>query len=451
MEKVLIRIASVLQIGRIGRFEQRVNRVHRQGGYVVIALAMIGLFGSAAAAAPMLNRVVGSLKASETGPVDQSGAACAAEHALWRLQHDPTLWGVMAGSPPSTTYQTPACGALSNADVDITALDEPPTGDDRFEITLTVSPDVVPQSTDVQFTYTMTVTNNDIVPHDISRVIVDPKWFFKPDAVAGTVSGITTDDPIRTCTFFGLFCQWEWDLFPYVEVPPFGGELQLIFTAEENKSFGSNWTGAEVRFDGVGTMSAPNSARIRFQDGNTLIMDQSVTPGFAAAGNLVTYDYTIRASNVGATPLTLEWIRNWSTQDFSYVFGSTEFDGASFADPSITSAGWIFELITLDSRSRYYWNVPPTTINPGDSVDLTYQLQASLEPGTYFSRASGYVSESPGGIWALLDLSTSTTGETAPIEVNQGFTIIAIHEGNTVEVTGIITANGIEVLSWKEF
>lgn len=214
-----------------------------------------------------------------------------------------------------------------------------------------------------------------------------------------------------------------------------------------------------MRFDGIGDQHSPNSARVRFQDDNALVLEQFVTPNVASAGGSTTFDYTVRAHNRGLTPLTLEWLRVWHDQDFSYVFGSTEFDTGSgpvsFADPAATSSGWLFdwfaEFVTLDSRSRYQWNVPPTTINPDSSVDLTYQLQAGLQPGTYFSRASGYVSEAPGGFWALLELSTSTTGETAEIEVFQGFTITATHEGSTVEVTGTITASGVEVTSWKEF
>lgn len=443
MEKLFKGIASFFRNGR------KAEKIRKQAGYVTISLAAIGLFGGIAAAVPVLNRVVGSLSASDTSPVDQSGAACAAEHALWRIENDPTLWTSMTGTPPSTNYQHPACGVLSNADINVTALDSPPSGDDRFRVALEVTPDVVPQSTDVQFTYNLVITNDDTVPHDITRVIVDPLLFFKPDAVPGTVTGITTDDPVETGCFFG-YCRWQWDLFPYVEVPPFGGEVILSFTAEDNRSFGSHWTGAEVRFDGVGSIDAPNSARLRFQNSNNLTMDQWVTPNIGSAGTPTIFDYTIRATNNGATPLTLEWLRNWSPADFTYVPGSTEFDGSSFSDPSITSSGWLYQLITLDSRDRYFWNVPPTTINPGSSVDLTYQLQGSLEPGTYFSRASGYVSEQPGGIFAFLELSTSTTGESAPIEIRQGFTITAVHEGTTVEVTGIVTSGGIEILSWKE-
>ena len=68
----------------------------------------------------------------------------------------------------------------------------------------------------------------------------------------------------------------------------------------------------------------------------------------------------------------------------------------------------------------------------------------------YASRASGHVSEQPGGIWAALELSTSTSGETAQVEVLQGFTVTAVHEGVTVIVTGDITESGVEVTSWKE-
>lgn len=268
MQRLLKPITSTYSVGPGGRVERRMDQARRQSGYIVISLAMTGLFGGAAAAVPVLNRVDSLLSASDTGPVNQSRAAFATEHALWRLQHDPALWGGMTGSPPSISYQHPACGALSNADVDITALEDVPTGDDRFDVALTVTP---------------------------------------------------------------------------------------------------------------------------------------------------------------------------------------EFNSGSFADPAVSSAGWLFEFITLDDRSRYFWNVPPTTINPGASIDLTSQMQAGLEPGTYFSRGSGYVLEAPGGFWALLELSTATTGETAQIEVTQGFTITAAHEGNTVTVTGINTATGIEILSWKEF
>ncbi len=443
---------------RFFRLEKKAEDVTRQGGYVVISLAAIGLFGGAAAAAPVLNRVVGSLNAGDTAPVDQSGASCAAEHALWRIENDPGLWTGMSGSPPTINYQHPACGVLSDADISITALDDPPTGADRFEIALEVAPDTLPTNTDVQFIYTLTITNDDIVPHDITRIIIDPKWFFAPDTVAGTTTGLTTDDPVRIGgSFFGLeYAKFQWDIFPHIEVPAFGGEVQLNFTAQDNRGTGSHFNGASVRFDGEGEYHAPNSARVRFQSSNDLLIEQFVTPGVSSAGNNTTYDYTIRATNTDDdAPITLEWVRAWHDQTFNYVFGSSMFDGASFADPSTVSSGWLFdwfaEFVTLDSRARHRWDVPPTTINPGSSVDLTYQMQASLEPGTYFSRASGYVSEQPGGIWALLELSTSTSGETAPVEVFQGFTVLAVHEGTTVEVTGTITENGVEVTSWKEF
>lgn len=447
-------------INRIFGIDKKADRARRQGGYVVISLAAIGLFGGAAAAVPVLNRVVGSLNASDTSPVAQSGAACAAEHALWRIENDPTLWTGMTGTPPTTSYQHPACGVLTDADIDVTALDNPPTGDDRFEVALEVSPKELPTNTDVQFTYTLTITNDDIVPHDITRVIIDPKWFFAPDTVSGSTAGITTDDPVRIGgSFFGLqYAKFQWDLATYVTVPPFGGEVQLIFTASDNRGAGSNFNGASVRFDGVGEIFAPNSARVRFQNDSDLLIEQFVSPGVASAGGNTTFDYTIRATNTGSSDITLEWVRGWHDQTFSYVFGSSNLDTGSgptsFADPSVTSSGWLFdwfsEYVTLDSRARYRWNVPPTTINPGSSVDLTYQMQASLEPGTYFSRASGLTAEQPGGIWALLELSTSTSGETAPIEVYQGFTVTAVHEGTTVEVTGTITATGVEIISWKE-
>ncbi len=445
------------RISRLFRIGQSTDSIRRQGGYAVISLATIGLFGASAAAVPVLNRIVGSLNAAETSPVSDSGASCAVEHAMWRLENDPTVWTGMSGSPPTISYTHPACGGTTQANVDIATLDNPPTGADRFEVALEVAPAVVPTNTDVQFVYTLTVTNNDIVPHDITRLVIDPKWFFAPDTVSGTTSGATTADPVRTGgSFFGLeWAKFQWDLFPYVQIEPFGGEVQISFTAQDNRGSGSHFSGGSVRIDGEGEFFAPNSARIRFQNNNDLKIEQFVTPGVVSAGGAVTYDYTIRATNQGSSDITLEWVRAWMDQDFAYQFGTSELESVSVSDPSITSSGWLFtffsEFVTLDSRARYQWNLTPTTITPGSSVDLTYQMQATLEPGTYYSRASGYISEQPGGIWALLELSTSTSGETAPVEVYQGFTITVVHEGTTIEVIGTISENGVEVLSWKEF
>ena len=141
MQRLLKPITSTCSVGAGGRVERRMDQARRQSGYIVISLAMTGLFGGAAAAVPILNRVDSLLSASDTGPVNQSSAAFATEHALLRHRHDPALWGGMTGSPPSISYQHPACGALSNADVDITALEDVPTGDDRFDVALTVTPE----------------------------------------------------------------------------------------------------------------------------------------------------------------------------------------------------------------------------------------------------------------------------------------------------------------------
>ena len=51
---------------------------------------------------------------------------------------------------------------------------------------------------------------------------------------------------------------------------------------------------------------------------------------------------------------------------------------------------------------------------------------------------------------ALLELSTSTSGETAQVEVFQGTMVTLIHEGMMITITGEITEDGIEVTSWKE-
>jgi hypothetical protein len=455
MEMLFKRIARTLRNSRIARFERNINRARHQGGYVVIALAMIGLFGGAAAASPVLNRVISSLSASEVGPVNQSGASCAAEHALWRLENDPTLWGGMTGSPPSTTYQEPACSVLSNADITIEALDDPPTGDDRISVELTVTPDAVAPNTNAQFTYTLKVTNDDVQPHNLTRLVIDPLLFFwNPDAVAGSTTGVTTADPIETGCYFG-FCRWQWDLASPVEVPAFGGEVSLSFTAEENRSFGAHWTGASARFDGIGTIDAVNSTRLWFRDSRRVLIEQFITPDAVEAGQSHIYDVTIRVTNLDSDPIEPWLIRAWTPEELDFVPGSAEWHGASQHDASLMESWWLQQFFTIfvhEFRKLYNFTiVNNTTINPGDSADLTYQVQGNLEPGVHYSRSSVLIDDEPQNlVWQNIVLSDDSTGETAPIEVTQGFTITATHEGVTVEVIGVITENGIEVLSWRE-
>ena len=441
MRTLLKRIASFV------RLNEKSKDFRRQGGYVVISLAAIGLFGGIAAAAPVLNRAVGALKSSDSSAVSQSGASSAAEHALWRLRNDPSLWSSMTGTPPMTTYTYDVLDSDTDANVEVESLTPPPVEDLR--VAMTVSPDVIEPSSSGQFTYTMTVTNDDIVSHQIDRVRVST-IVWDPDLVSGSVSGMTTDDPSTSCTYFFvlLYCRWTW--YPYDTVAGFGGESTLTWTAEDSKSGGSFFATAEVLFNNGETIEAPNSARVRFQTLNALDVYETVTPSSSAAGTTTTYDYTLTIENNSSDPLTLEWIRHWADPALSYVPNSSEFEGSPITDPSQVSSSWIYSLFTLDSRYRYQWSVLPTEINPGETKVLTFQMQGSLEPGTYYSRASVLVEEAYGGIFASLDLSTSTSGESAPITILQGFTVTAEHDGATVEVTGIVTADGIEILSWKE-
>jgi hypothetical protein len=120
MRQILSRIKSFIRIDRKRR------SFRRQGGYVVISLAAIGLFGGIAAAAPVLNRAVGSLKANDASPSNQSGARSAAEHAMWRLKNEPSLWSSMTGEPPAIDYTFAVVGSSVDANVDIIALSAPP-------------------------------------------------------------------------------------------------------------------------------------------------------------------------------------------------------------------------------------------------------------------------------------------------------------------------------------
>jgi hypothetical protein len=249
-----------------------------------------------------------------------------------------------------------------------------------------------------------------------------------------------------------------------VTIDPFGGEQTLSWTGTAFIVTGTFTMPAEVHIVGEGTFASEDVAQVRI-GGTDLDLDvqESVTPNERSAGVNTVYDYTLTVTNNDSSAVTVDWLRHWAPSDLSYRFGTSEINGTPVADPNGVSGGWLYRLsdflskiFTFDYRDRYVWDVPPTVINPGEQLVLTFEMEGGLDPGIYHSRGEVLVDEAPGGViedlvGTLLQLATAQSGEAAEITISQGFTITATHNGHQVIVSGYVMPDGIDILSWKEF
>ena len=408
-------------------------RAESQRGLAVFSLAIIGLLFTGMMAGPLLGRsALGLLSQTEESlaAVTGAGAASGAEYAFWLIGNDPDFLDSMTGSPPSATIDLVL--PTGTTTVTVTASSEPPP-DDGITATFTVSPNVAPPGETSTLTYTMTVTNDDNVPHEISRVETKT-WFWTPAYIPGSTTGFTTVDPSQ-----GGF--WRWDVSPPVEIPGFGGEVTMQYQVTGNEDWGTYWTTGSVRIVDVGTIDAPTTARVRFMDLNTLTIDTSVTPTEVSAGLSQTFTYAIDVTNSGADPLTMRWIRHYADDQFTYTPGSS--GGTTLSDPAVW---WN----PLTSRYTHEWSLGGLNLPGNSTTQLTFEMTAALVPGIHTTRSAIKVEEDEGWVHKFFDLSSFETGETAPITARRSYTINSTQGNAFVDVEAWLTASGADVISWLE-
>lgn len=419
-----------MRLSRAGNMPARgpVSAGRGQRGIAALTIALISLFGTVILGGPMLARIsLGLQSPEEYSPLAMNDTASAAEHALWLIEHDPDFLSSMAGSPPSAAYTLDF--PEGTATITVTASSDAPVGD-GLSAALAVEPGNILPDTPSLVTFTMTVVNDDTVEHQISRVEADPK-VFGPQYIPGSTSGFTDIDPTYTAG------RWRWDLLPYATVGPFGGEATISWLMEVDEGEGNYWTAGSARVEGVGAISAPLTANVRVANLGDLDIQVTVAPDQVTAGSEQSFDYTLVVTNSGTDPLTLEWIKQFSSTDLDYEVGSTS--GVTTADPhrnhDIINARWV-----------HTWDVEPTPFDPGTQAALTFRARGTLLPGTYFAAGSAKVVEDLAG---GLDSSVSS-GETAPIVVRRAYDIHVELNGHTVDLETVLGAEGVEVLAWVE-
>jgi hypothetical protein len=147
----------------------------KQRGAAILAFALLGLTGTTILAMPILARASNDLHVEANTAVRTSNAAVsAAEHALWRIENDPDFLASMTGDPPSASYTL----TLSDGDAEITVTSSSLAAEgDGISAYLSVSPNQIPQNVASTVTFTLTVVNDDVEPHVVTRAEADPRQY----------------------------------------------------------------------------------------------------------------------------------------------------------------------------------------------------------------------------------------------------------------------------------
>lgn len=406
------------------------QRAAGQRGFSTLALALIGLVVGSSLAVPALQIASSGTLISSVGPSASVDARSAAEHALWRLRYDPTVHDEMTGSPPETTY---ILGFPSgSASVTIVASSDPPA-DNGMTASLLVTPNMIPEETLTTITYTLTLTNDDIEAHDVTRFEADPHGSFNPAYLTGTTTGATTQDPVYQAG------RWRWNLVTPASVTGFGGTTSISWQMSVDEDDGQYWTRGTVRVDNIGNVDAPLSGSLRVTEINDLTVSTSVTPTEVVAGSPQIYTYTIDITNTDDNDTyTLEFVKHWTSTLFDHNTGTTT--GISTADPSRNHD-------VINNLWEWTWNITGITVSPSSTVSLSFDMTATLLPNTYFVSSGIRVEED---LNSNGQETTAATGDTAPITVVRSFTITTTHNGKTVTVVAYVTASGVQVISWVE-
>ncbi len=341
----------------------------------------------------------------------QYSAMAGTQHALYRLEYEAGYAdGLNVGVP--TSYDITMNEKLVSITVEKFSSPPstlpPPTADNsrRLQVSKVVTPTTAAPYTPTTFTYTITIWNRDDQPEQLRHIYdeLPPGFTYVP----GSSSGITTDEPSVSGQ------DLDWNLAPHkLQLRPWE-YATLVFSAQANVATGNYcneaWVDPGLKLTSTGKIvkvrvgSPPND----LCEGPALEVYKSVTPNLAPAYTATTYGYTITLKSVGTAVLNVSQVRDWlPTGGFTYVLGSTSGDITS-ADPNST---------VWQNRNRLDWSFSPKfQIQPGATLTLSFQAQASAAPGEYYNE-----------VWVTTDELpyAAYTWPTATVRVMAVFTITA--------------------------
>lgn len=297
---------------------------------------------------------------------------------------------------------------------------------------LQVSKEVTPQSaiahTLTPFTYTVTMLNRDDESENLLKLYDElPSGF---SYIPGSTTGATTEDP----SISGQVLTWN--LVPEdIQLQP-NESAVVSFTAQASLDQGTYCNEAWVEPGDKLTSSGKTAPVLVGFPPSTLCpganvhVSKQVSPTTAPANTPATYNYTIVVQNLGTVMLNVSRVRDLLPLGFLYGAGSTSGDIAQ-EDPNTTN---------FQGRQRLDWNfVPRLQIYPGETRTLSFEAEATVEPGRYWN-----------DVWTDLDeLAESVyTWPTAMIETMGVFEASATNGESTALTKMWIGLDSYEVTQW---
>jgi uncharacterized repeat protein (TIGR01451 family) len=391
-----------------------------------LPLALIALALVALTSAPLLSQVSTGLMATRVGEglvVERYSADAGVEHALWRLVYEVGFAESLTAQNPTAEYSIEANGGTVN--IRVTKLGATsPTGA-PVGVSKAVFPDSAPGGQETTFTYTIYIENLSLGQQDIHSIgDLLPLGF---SYVAGSSSGVTTDDP--QIQIHDGSEQLRWKLDPFVPIS--SGEVrEQVFQATATLEGGIYLNEAWVKVTGYAKVYSGATAPVVGPSiWNGLSIEKVVSPSSARIGQETTFTYTIYIENVDTAPIEFYKIEDQLPAGFSYLTGSSS--GITTADPQIAGG------------DRLTWTLSPSIlISPGEAREQVFQAVATLDEGTYWNEA---------WVYFLLEEEEqiAATSPTAPVEAYYQYDIQATAGGTTIRTAAIVSQGAVTVLSWQ--
>lgn len=357
---------------------------HRQrGNATVMVLAFMAL------AIPL---VTSSLGLASTLSIDsrvktgitksQYTAIAGGQHGTYRVLHESGYQeSLQPGVPDEYTVN------INGRDVTVTVvkLDDdlsppsvPPGPNSRvFRASKVVSPTTVLADTLTTYTYTATITNGTETEQKITQI-----WDVFPQGmsyVPGSSLGLTTSDPQVQSD------RLKWN--PTVAegtLPPMSSkdlQFKMTGTLPEGVYCNDTWVsphGDKTR-SGLTAKVIVGSPSSNLCPGTAIQLNKSVDKPVALPGEILTY--TITFTSDGTDPVDIDKIEDILPTGFDYVIGSS--GGLTTADPSIKY---------LPEQELKWTGSPITTVAPGGSATLTFDVMASSDVGNNYNEVYSKVS-----------------------------------------------------------
>ena len=385
----------------------------QEGVGLVMVLAFMGLTVPLITAALGLATTLSVDSRVKNGILkSQYSVLAGTQYALYRVIYETGyIESLPTGVPDSFSI------TINGTDVTVTVLNTneppgvppPPSSDNsrRLQATKTVNPVTASPSVLTTFSYAITVENLDDEPENLKKVHdrLPPGFVY----LAGTTSGVTTDDPVIVNYPGGQgepgYQELTWNLAPLQITLQPGQSANLQFDAEASAAEGNYCNEAWAEPGGDKTTSG-QTARVQVGSpannlcgGQAVAVSKSVDPSIAPGDTSATYTYTIAIENVGSAVLNMSLVRDLLPTGFLYLAGSTTGD-LTTADPNDTM---------FQGRQRLDWVFSPKLqLTPGQSSILIFQADAVAAAGDYWNE-----------VWVTLDeFSYSVyTGPTAVVNV----------------------------------